>query len=244
MSCITVRRLLVAPLSAGWEHESMTVVRSHEPAGGDLLERVRSAPDGEDSAEADAHGAVLDGALAAFLDFGIRRTSMNEIARRSGVSPASLYRWFGTKDELVAAVVVRETDRFLREVESRVDRTAPADEQIADVTVMVARRLRDQPLLLRLVQTEPETVLPRLTIGGWPIIDAGATYLTGHLQRLVDDGMLEPFDPRPLAVVLARLTHSMLLTPPPDGSVLDDEELHATARAAMRTLLPRSRCER
>lgn len=205
-----------------------------------LLDRVRSVVDEHPAGGEDLHDAVLDGALDALLDFGIRRTSMNEIARRSGVSPATLYRWFGTKDELVAAVGRRETQRFLARLEARIDRSAPADEQMADVTVLVARQLRDQPLLRRLIETEPDTVLPQLTTGGLPIIEAGAAYLTGHLRRLIDDGQLAPFDPRPLAVVLARVTHSMLLTPPPDDTVIDDEELRASARAVMRSLLPRA----
>lgn len=37
---------------------------------------------------------VLDAALVAFLDFGIKRTSMVEVARRGGLSLATLYRRF------------------------------------------------------------------------------------------------------------------------------------------------------
>lgn len=203
-----------------------------------LLALVRGRTPTED----DGHERVLDGALAALLDFGIRRTSMNEIARRSGVSPATLYRWYGSKDELVSAVTVRETQRFLAEVEDGVDRSAPADEQLAEVTVIVAHRLRDQPLLRRLIETEPESILPRLTVDAGPIIDAGAAYLTGHLERLMDEGLVERFDPRPLAELLARATHSMLLTPP-TGPAPDDDQLRTAARESMRWLLrlsPRS----
>lgn len=196
----------------------------------DLLDS-RPSPDGA----ADTHEQVLDGALAAFLDFGIRRTTMNEIARRAGVSPASLYRWYGTKDAIVTAVGLRETRRFLAELAASVDRTAAPEDQLAEVTVQVARRLRDQPLLARLIETEPESVLPRLTTDGAPIIEAGAAYLTGHIERLMDEGLVEHFDPRPLAEVLARVTHSMLLTPSP--APVDDDDLRATARESIRWLL-------
>lgn len=184
--------------------------------------------------DAPGHEQVLDGALAAFLDFGIRRASMNEIARRSGVSPASLYRWYGTKDALVAAVGIRETREFLTGLEAQIDRTAPPDEQLAEVTVQVAHRLRDQPLLRRLIETEPESILPRLTTDAGPIIDAGATYLAGHIQRLMDEGGITRFDPRPLAEMLARVTHSMILTPPTDTP--PDDVLRTTARDAIRWL--------
>lgn len=196
---------------------------------------------GEDPRHTDADRArddVLDGALSAFLDFGIRRSSMNEIARRSGVSPATLYRWYGSKDEVVAAVGLRETRRFLAELEDHVDATAPPDEQLAEVTVIVARRLRNQPLLHRLIETEPEAILPRLTVDGGPIIQAGAAYLAGHLERLMDSGLVARFDPRPLAEILARVTHSLILTPQ-SSLPSDEDELRAIARDTIRWLLHR-----
>ncbi len=64
---------------------------------------------------------VLDAALDAFLDFGIRRTSMGEIAKRSGVSPATLYRRFAGKDEVVWAVGRREARRLIAGVDAGVD---------------------------------------------------------------------------------------------------------------------------
>lgn len=198
-----------------------------------LLALVRAGDgDGDEARE-----RVLDGALAAFLDFGIRRTSMGEIARRSGVSPASLYRWYGTKDELVLAVGIRETRRFLDDLEARIDRTAPPDEQLAEVTVLVGRHLRDQPLLRRLIETEPEAILPRLTTDAGPIIRAGTDYLADHIERLMDEGSVPRFDPRPLAEMLARVTHSLLLTPSSAPVDDDDDHLRAAARDSIRWLL-------
>ncbi|MFD4428704.1 TetR/AcrR family transcriptional regulator, partial [Nocardia sp. NPDC058497] len=55
------------------------------PTVSSILARILEKPvtDGE---------KLLDSALSAFLDFGIKRTSMGEIARRAGISPATLYR--------------------------------------------------------------------------------------------------------------------------------------------------------
>ncbi|NLA36638.1 MAG: TetR/AcrR family transcriptional regulator [Actinobacteria bacterium] len=211
------------------------------PTSTGFLGLIRPPEEPDTTADAAAstpeRDAALDGARAAFLDFGIRRTTMNVISRRSGVSPATLYRWYGSKDGIVAAVALREIRRFLAEIDAHADAMAPPEEQLAEVTVMVARGLREQPLLQRLIETEPDDILPRLTTHGWPIIAAGAEYLTGHIQRLIDEGHIAQFDPAPLAEILARVTHSLLLTPQTSLRLGDDETIRFEAREAFRWLL-------
>jgi AcrR family transcriptional regulator len=48
---------------------------------------------------------LLDVALATFLRFGFRKTSMEEVARAAGMSRQGLYLHFPTKDELFGEVV-------------------------------------------------------------------------------------------------------------------------------------------
>jgi AcrR family transcriptional regulator len=48
---------------------------------------------------------LLDVALATFLRFGFRKTSMEEVARAAGLSRQGLYLHFATKDDLFGAVV-------------------------------------------------------------------------------------------------------------------------------------------
>ncbi len=47
---------------------------------------------------------ILDGALSALITRGARRLSMSDICDASGVSRGTLYRYFSTKDEVLAAV--------------------------------------------------------------------------------------------------------------------------------------------
>jgi AcrR family transcriptional regulator len=180
---------------------------------------------------------ILDAAEAAFLEFGIRRTSMAEIARRSGVSPASLYRWFGSKDDLVVAVVVRDAQRFAAELEATIDRSLSAEDQLAETTVRVARRLRSTPFFERMVQTEPESILPQLTVLGAPLIEAGTESLAKRLRRLQDEGRLGRFDPVSVAEIVIRVAHSLLLTRATSLPLDDDDQLFAAAGAAIRLLL-------
>ncbi len=61
----------------------------------------------ESSTKAEQPGSVikiLDGAIRAIADVGTRRLSMSDISDASGVSRGTLYRYFSSKDEVLAAV--------------------------------------------------------------------------------------------------------------------------------------------
>src|SRR6202521_6278625 len=59
--------------------------------------------------EADpATRAILDAAVVEFEQHGFRRVALDDVARRAGVSRTTIYRRFGGRDELVAAVIDRE----------------------------------------------------------------------------------------------------------------------------------------
>ncbi|MFD0548467.1 TetR/AcrR family transcriptional regulator [Streptomyces rectiviolaceus] len=55
---------------------------------------------------------VLDAAFEQFRRMGIRRSSMEDVARRAGVSRVTVYRRFSSKDALVEQVVRREFRRY------------------------------------------------------------------------------------------------------------------------------------
>jgi AcrR family transcriptional regulator len=166
---------------------------------------------------------VLNAALSAFLDFGIRRTSMGEIAKRSGLSPATLYRRFAGKDDVVWAVGRREARRLIEDVDAQVDPGASAEDQAVSMFVAFLEGVRHNQLLSRLLATEPEVVLPLLTIHAGPVLALGRAYLAGFIRRMQDRLGLPESDAEPMAEMVARVGLSFALTP--DTCIdLDDEE--------------------
>ncbi|WP_278262650.1 TetR/AcrR family transcriptional regulator [Nocardia sp. AG03] len=198
------------------------------PTVSSILARILEKPgsDGE---------KLLDSALSAFLDFGIKRTSMGEIARRAGISPATLYRRFESKNDLVEAVGVREAQRYVAEIDERVRAVTEPGDQLVEIFVAFVTTIAGNELLRRLLGTEPEMILPRLTTDAGPILAVGRAYLAEKLRELQADMPELTFDPDLVAEVLARLALSLALTP--DGLIpLDDAE--AGREFARRTLLP------
>ncbi|MTE17311.1 TetR/AcrR family transcriptional regulator [Nocardia aurantiaca] len=194
-----------------------------------LLPLVRgSGPEDHNQAK------VLDAALMAFLDFGIKRTSMVEVARRGGVSLATLYRRFAGKNDLIQAVGLRQARQLVDEVDAAVqgpiERDASAEEQIIALFVAFIEGLRGNQLLGRLLKTEPEIVLPYLTVQGAPVIELGRDYLAEFIARLQAEGKLPQYDPLPLAETIARAALSLALTPQTVIPLDDPDALRQFAR--------------
>ena len=72
-------------------------------------------PAGEDPAK---RRQILDGARRAFVRMGFDAASMNDVTRESGVSKSTLYVYFRSKEELFAALIEEERDRYFSEVEA------------------------------------------------------------------------------------------------------------------------------
>lgn len=188
-----------------------------------------------DAAPEDRNQAtVLDAALLAFLDFGIKRTSMVEVARRGGLSLATLYRRFAGKSDLIQAVGLRQAREFIVQVDTvvqrQIDSEADAEEQIVELFVAFLDGLRSNRLLDRLLTTEPEMVLPYLTVRGAPVIELGRDYLAEFIERLQREGKLAQYDPLPLAEMIARTALSMALTPQTVIPLDDDAAVRRFAR--------------
>ncbi|MEV6338215.1 TetR/AcrR family transcriptional regulator [Nocardia vinacea] len=177
---------------------------------------------------------VLDAALLAFLDFGIKRTSMVEVARRCGLSLATLYRRFASKSDLIQAVGMRQARQFVEEVDAaqqrQVDRDAGAEDQIVELFVAFLNGLRGNKLLDRLLKTEPEIVLPYLTVKGAPVLELGRDYVAEFITRLQGEGKLPEYDPEPVAEMIARTALSLALTPQTVLPLDDDAAIRKFAR--------------
>jgi AcrR family transcriptional regulator len=68
---------------------------------------------------------ILQVAHEAFAESGA--TSLNEIAKRAGVGPGTLYRHFPTRDALILAVYHRDVELLLNSVDDLLGTHAPLD---------------------------------------------------------------------------------------------------------------------
>ncbi|WP_425297930.1 TetR family transcriptional regulator [Nocardia abscessus] len=86
---------------------------------------VRPTPPGRRRGRAGARVAILAAARARFADVGFDKTSVRAVATDAGVDPALVHHYFGTKQQLFAAVVELPVDP---EATLRIIEAAPLDE--------------------------------------------------------------------------------------------------------------------
>lgn len=147
---------------------------------------ARSRP-AADAAERALPDAVLDATRASVLAVGVRRTTLTDVARRAGVSRMTLYRLVPDVTTLILEVMTREFGDLLADAELGARRRRSARARIVATTVEVVRRLPDEPLFRRVLDVDPELLLPYLTDR------LGATQLlaVGHLRRMLAEGVAD-----------------------------------------------------
>lgn len=184
------------------------VRRLAEPDPG-VLARVRE-PD-------ELSTRILAAALEQAELVGIRRITMEDVARRSGVGRATLYRRFPTKDALIDALVLAEARRYLEGSAAARAHAENLEDRLVYGTVFTVKFLREHALLKKLLRTEPETILPSLTIEAGAIIDFATDYSAAQLRTdLYGAAATTPAQERHLRTVAelhTRLTLSFIVTP-------------------------------
>ncbi|MFD4430630.1 TetR/AcrR family transcriptional regulator [Nocardia sp. NPDC058497] len=188
-----------------------------------------SAPESDDSDSVESR--ILDAALVQFGHVGVKKTTIEDIARQAGVDRATVYRRIGSRDDVVSAVFAREVARVLADLTCLPKQHDNLDDLVADVLVTVVRRWREHPLVNRLLLLEPERVLPRLTNDGATTIALSiATTESILLEAIAAGQLVEPPDLSARTEVLCRVVHSMILAPSGVLPLSTDEELRDFAR--------------
>lgn len=177
---------------------------------------------------------ILDAALQLYLEFGLRRTTMDDVARRVGIGRVTIYRHYPDKSVLFQAVVLRECARALRQIERQVASIAPLEQRLIEAFVLVVDGARHHPLIRRLLATEPEWLLPYLTVKADVILRLGVSYGAGYIRLAQAQGFLTRLDADITAELLIRMVQSLTLTP---GGLLAPDSA-GELRALLQKILP------
>ncbi|MCO8127235.1 TetR family transcriptional regulator [Acidimicrobiia bacterium EGI L10123] len=186
-----------------------------------------------DTGADDVDRRILDAAGHLLVDVGLEDLEVDQVAELAGVGRSTIYRRFDGRNALLAATVAHEARRLLAALADAVAGIDDPEEQLVvafSTGLRVARatglaeRVRDEPLLLRLI-----------TVDGGPVLAAASSQLAGYARAL--DPSVDERESRATAELLVRLAISLILTP---QTALDlDEGCEDTVRRHLAPLIRR-----
>jgi AcrR family transcriptional regulator len=100
----------------------------------------------------------------------MRDTSLSAVAARAGVSRPTVYKHVGDVAAVARAVVDRELERFFGALADELAGTVPGDGPLSGAIGFAVAHARAHPLLQRLLQLEPDAILPVFTVAAAPVL--------------------------------------------------------------------------
>ena len=157
--------------------------------------------------------ALLDAAQVCVLAVGVRRTTMTDVARAADVSRMTLYRRFPDVTSLMQALMTREFSVIVDDVEA--DGAAPgnAREQLVAGAVEGVERLTRHPLFRRILDVDPELLLPYLTTRLGAFQRAVVAVVERRVAEGVADGSIAARDPATVARTLELALRGFVFQP-------------------------------
>ena len=162
----------------------------------------------------------MNAAYTIMIEQGWAAVRMTAVAAAVGVSRQTLYKEFGSKQEIGEALVIREAEQFIAGVTLHLQRHEELSGAIEAAIRFTFEHGAANPLLLAILagsHEDGDSLLPLVTTDAQPLIAMAGQVLSEYIARRAPG--LETEDVVATADALARLTVSHLLQP------LDDPEL-------------------
>jgi AcrR family transcriptional regulator len=183
---------------------------------------------------------VLDAARDCVLAVGVRRTTLTDVARRAGVSRMTLYRRWPDVRTLVGDVMTREWVALAVSAMPEREPGAPTRPRLVDGLVAGVEAFRAHPLFHKILDVDPELLLPYVLDRRGASQDALLGLITGALEEGHADGSVRAAHPdlqaRSLLLIVQSFTLSLRTMTDASDPGLDE----AAFLGELRTLLERT----
>jgi AcrR family transcriptional regulator len=146
--------------------------------------------------------AILDAARECVLSVGVRRTTAADIARRAEISRMTLYRRFPDVGSVVQALMTRQFGSLLLRAREEASGLPTARERIVAETVRTLELLDEDPVLRRLLDVDPELLLPYVVQRLGAFQRVAVAQAAADLKEGMGDGSVRLADPERLAAAM------------------------------------------
>ena len=162
--------------------------------------------------------SILEAARLAMAERGPGKLTLSAVANAAGISRPTLYRWFPTKDDLLAALSAYEEERFDVGLQ-QVIAAHRAPRRRLDAALRYLMNYLDESMMPDPIGVDPEYALKSIAVSLGPHIEI--------LAGLLGDAMLEvpavrsrALTPEQASEMFLRMAYSHYLVPHADSEVL------------------------
>ena len=125
--------------------------------------------------------------------FGLGKTTIEDVVKESGLSRATIYRQFpGGRDELLLETVGWELANYFNTLADHVRDAPDLAELLERGLGLRAPSVAEHVVLRKILDTEPERLLPLLTVESAKTLPFIADFLHPYLAREAEAGRLRP----------------------------------------------------
>ena len=208
LTAATARHLEDIPLDA----RQASVASASAPAPTALSHTIAGLPD-LPPASLDPY---LDAASRCFARYGIRRVSVQDVAKELGVNRTTVYRQVGNIENQALLLAARDSHRLLSSLPQRISFPVGAH-TVVDVLATLVREAREHPVLAKMLADERDLIGSFVARDVTVLLDRATAAFTPLVRLAVSTGNLGRRDPEILAQWLVRLAASLILVEPPVG---------------------------
>jgi TetR/AcrR family transcriptional regulator, repressor for uid operon len=176
---------------------------------------------------------ILDAALIEAAAVGLQRITVEDVVRRAGVSRMTAYRRYPRRDDLVAALVRRETQRFLAAVADAIEVVADPHDGVAEAFIAAVTFAREHPMLRRAAHAEPAPIADSAEL-----LSMGSAFIANYIHGEAPGAPSQHV--RWVADVFARLFFTYISIPPTDPDFADNAELRRFAHQVLTPMVERA----
>jgi AcrR family transcriptional regulator len=150
---------------------------------------------------------VIDAGLYRYLRG--ERVDVQALAAEIGVGRATVYRWFGSRDNLLGEVVIRATEPVLSE--ARTGQEGKGGPGLLETFDRFNRALADAPALQAFVEQERDAALRLIASGAGMVQPRIVELITAMITEEVEAGTYEaPVEPAILGYAIVKLAQAFL----------------------------------
>lgn len=174
---------------------------------------------------------LLEAARGCVLDRGISRVTMSDVARRADVSRTTLYRHYPDVETVLRDLMTLDFGRAVLDASRQVLDRPTARERLAGTLVEGCRAMRTDDLFRKILDVDPEFLLPYVTARTGVSQRVMLTLLENGVRRgQEEDGSIRAGDPLTIAQLLMVQAQALAVS---IGIVAEDDQATEDALLAL-----------